>query len=158
DLFLAGDAQAQRRLGELRAELEQGDHLAIGYVAGAIQVMLAIRAGRLAEAEQLAQECAERGEKAGHPDAAAWHGAHLVTIRWYEGRLPEMLPVLDELVAGPGPSTMDSPFAGAYAVAAAMAGNQPAALRAMATLREPALTDLPRSGGWLVAMNGFVWA
>ncbi len=44
--------------------------------------------GRLEAAEQLAQECFERGAKAGDVDADAWYGAQLVAIRWYQGRLP----------------------------------------------------------------------
>ncbi len=57
DLFLAGAPQAERRLGEFRATLADHDHLAIGYILAAMDVMLAIRAGRLAAAEELAGQC-----------------------------------------------------------------------------------------------------
>jgi|SRR5580704_2296362 hypothetical protein len=80
----------------LREELRERDHAAIGFVASAIDVMLAIRAGSLAEAESLVAVCAARGAAAGDIDAEWWPGAQLVTIRWYQGRLPELLPMLHE--------------------------------------------------------------
>ena len=78
DLFLDGDPHAEGRLGELRGLLADRDHLAVGYVVRAIDVMLAIRSGRLAEAERLAKECLDAGGKAGDIDADGWYAAHLV--------------------------------------------------------------------------------
>jgi hypothetical protein len=158
DLFLDGHPHAHRRLAELRAELDRGEHLAVGYVVSAIEVMLAIRAGRLDEAERLARDCAEQGEKAGDGDAAAWHAAQLVAIRWYQGRLPELLPAIGQMVDAPELSAVDNSFHAAHAVAAAAAGDHPTAMRAMASLLQPTLGDLPRSGSWLGAMYGFVEA
>jgi hypothetical protein len=158
DLFFTGHPHAYRRLAELRAELDRGEHLAVGYVVSAIEVMLAIRAGRLDDAERLAEDCVEHGGKAGDGDAAAWHGAHTVAIRWYQGRLPELLPTLAGLVHSPDLSAVDHSFHAAHAVAAAAAGDHPAAMRAMAYLLQPTLTDLPRSGTWLATMYGFVEA
>ena len=60
--------------------LAEDEHLAVGFVVQAIEVMLAIRAGRFEEAEQLARECFERGAKAGDVDAAARYGAQLVVL------------------------------------------------------------------------------
>src|SRR5438552_1210613 len=101
DVFLDGDPHAGRRLTELRESLAQGDHLAIGYVVDAIEVMLTIRSGDLDRAEILAWACAERGRLAGDIDATGWYGAQLVAIRWYPGRLVEALPMLTELVDSP---------------------------------------------------------
>jgi hypothetical protein len=50
DAYSAGDPHAGRLLGELRGHLGQRSHLAVGFVVSAIDVMLAIRAGRLDEA------------------------------------------------------------------------------------------------------------
>jgi tetratricopeptide (TPR) repeat protein len=149
DAFLAADPYAERRLRELRGS---GGHLAIEYVADAISVMLAIRAGRLAEAEHLARQCLERGTKAGHPDAAAWYGAQLVAIRWYQGRLPELLPMLTASVDSPTLSELDNSLFAALAVASATAGDHRTAERLLATLRG----SLPRSTNWLVTMFGIV--
>src|SRR5439155_22978094 len=61
DLLLDADRHATRRLAELKDALARGDHLAVGYVVSAIEVMLAIRAGRLEEAEEAAQHCLRLG-------------------------------------------------------------------------------------------------
>ncbi len=158
DLFRAGRPQARRRLAELRAELGRGEHLAVGYAVAAIDVMHAIRAGRLAKAEQLAQNCLERGRRAGYGAAPAWHAAQLVAIRWYQGRLPALLPFLNDLVDSPALCTADSSFYAARAVAAAAAGDDPTAMHDMAALLQPTLADLPRSGSWLATMYGFAQA
>ncbi|WP_285508507.1 hypothetical protein [Actinokineospora sp. NBRC 105648] len=158
DLFLDADPHAQRRLVELRALVEAQDHLAVGFVVNAIEVMLAIRAGRLAEAEAMAHGCAQRGSAAGDIDAAGWYGGQLVAIRWYQGRLAELVPMLDELVHSPTLSTVDNAYFAALAVAAAQAGDRRTAAGALATLRGRDLAELPRSSSWLVTMNGVVEA
>jgi hypothetical protein len=158
DLFLGGDRHAERRLSELRAELARHDHRAVGFVVSAIEVMLAIRAGRLDEAEAAAHACAQRGAAAGDVDAGVWHGAQLVAIRWYQGRLAELLPVLTELVHSPTLSAVDDGYFAALAVAAAMAGDRRTAVGALARLRGRSLADIPRSTSWLVTMHGVVEA
>jgi hypothetical protein len=152
DLFLDGDPHAEGRLGELRGLLADRDHLAVGYVVRAIDVMLAIRSGRLAEAERLAKECLDAGAKAGDIDADGWYAAHLVAIRWYQGRLPELLPMLAELTSSPTLSAVDYSFIAARAVAAAQNGDYLLAVRAMAEVRGRHLADLPRCGTWLVTL------
>ncbi|MGW1616675.1 hypothetical protein ACWCQZ_46165 [Streptomyces sp. NPDC002285] len=158
DLFADGDPHAERCLAELRDRLAEEDHLAVGFVVNAMEVMLAIRAGLLDEAEVLAAACAERGAAAGDADATGWHSAQLVTIRWYQGRLAELLLSLDDLINSPTLSAVDNHAYAALAVAAATAGDRRKALGALATLcgRDPA--DLPRSSSWLVTMNGIVEA
>jgi hypothetical protein len=158
DLFLEGDPHAGRRLAELRESLAGDDHLAVRFVVDAIDVMLAIRAGDLDRAESLAHACAERGRAAGDIDATGWHGAQVVAIRWYQGRLVELLPMLTELVDSPTLSAIDSSSLAALAVAAATAGDRPAATSALATLCGNDLAGLPRSSSWLATMNGIVEA
>lgn len=158
DLFLDAEPHAERRLGELRDLLAQGDHLAVGFVVSAIEVMLTIRAGRFDAAEALAHACAQRGAAAGDIDAMGWHGAQLVAIRWYQGRLVELLPMLDELVHSPSLSAVDNSYFAALAVAAAKAGDERKAAGALATLCGRDLAELPRSSTWLVTMNGIVEA
>jgi hypothetical protein len=158
NMFLDGDRHAERRLSELRGLLAQRDHLAVGFVASAIEVMLAIRAGRLAEAEALARACAERGTAAGDIDVAGWHGAQLVAIRWYQGRVVELLPMLNELVHSANLSAVDNSYFAVLALAAALAGDLRTAASTVARLRGRDLADLPRSGSWLVTMYGLVEA
>src|SRR6266581_4448811 len=158
DAYCAGDPHAGRLLGELKDHLGQRDHLAVGFVASAIDVMLAIRAGRFDEAEALAAVCASRGAAAGDPDHDWWSAAQLVTIRWYQGRLTELLPMLHDRVHSPVLSAVDNSAVAALAVAAALSGDRPRAASALAALCGRDLAALPSSSSWLVTMNGAVEA
>jgi tetratricopeptide (TPR) repeat protein len=158
DAYAAGDPHAGRQLGELRSELGKRDHAAVSFVVSAIDAMLAIRAGRLDESESLAEECARSGAAAGDIDYEWWPGAQLVTIRWYQGRLAELLPMLHERVHSPALSPVDNSAVAALAVAAALHGDRRTAVSSLATLRGGSLAGLPRSSSWLVTINGVVEA
>ncbi|MGW7243782.1 hypothetical protein [Streptomyces sp. NPDC054804] len=154
DMILDGDPHAERCLAELRGLLAERDHLAVGFVVSAMEVMLAVRAGRLDEAEALASTCAERGVAAGDVNATVWHAAQLVTIRWYQGRVLELVPLLSEVVNSPTLSAVDDHARAALAVAAATAGDRRKAVSALATLCGRDLGDLPVSSSWMVTMHG----
>ena len=158
DAYAQGHPHAGRLLTELREELRQRDHPAVGFVVSAIEVMLAIRAGRLEQAEDLAGACASSGEAAGDIDREWWPSAQLVTIRWYQGRLTELLPMLQERVHSPSLSAVDNSTVVALAVAAAIDGDRRAAASCLAALRGSDLANLPRSSSWLVTMNGIAEA
>jgi DNA-binding SARP family transcriptional activator len=154
DLFLAADPHAERRLGELQDLLTERKHLAAAFVADGLGVMLAIRAGRFAEAETRAHACAALGEKAGDFDALGYYGAQLVATRWFQGRLGELVPVLDGLMHSPTLSSIDNSYYAALAVAAASAGDHRTAAGALARLCGDDLGALPRSSSWLVSLSG----
>jgi hypothetical protein len=158
DSLTDGDPHAERLLGELRDQLERRDHLAIGFVVSAIDVMLAIRAGRFDDAETLVARCAESGATAGDIDNEWWPGAQLVTVRWYQGRLTELLPMLHERVHSPVLSSVDDSSVAALAVAAALSGDRRTAASSLAALCGRGLARLARSSSWLVTMNGIVEA
>jgi len=158
DAYSAGDPHAGRLLGELRGHLGERSHLAVGFVVSAIDVMLAIRAGRLDDAESLAGICAGNGAAAGDVDGEWWPGAQLVTIRWYQGRLPELLPMLRDIAHSQVLSAVDNSSVAALAVAAALAGDRRTAASSLAGLCGSDLANLPRSSSWLVTMNGIVEA
>jgi DNA-binding SARP family transcriptional activator len=154
DLFLAADPHAERSLGELEDALAEGEHQAVRFVATAVRVMLAIRSGQFADAERQALTCLELGQSAGDMDGIGWYGAQLVAIRWFQGRLPELLPMLDDLVHSATLSTVDSSYFAALAIAAAHAGDRRTATSSLARLVGRDLADLPRSSTWLVTMMG----
>lgn len=158
NMFLEGDPHALRRFGELQQSLRNRNHLAVGFVASAIEVMLAIRAGKLRAAEDLAGASAAQGTAAGDIDATGWLGGQMVAIRWYQGRLPELLPMLNELVHSPALSAVDNSCYAALAVAYAQSGDTRTAASLVASLRGRDLAGLPRSSSWLVTMNGLVEA
>ncbi len=156
DAYCAADPHAARLLGELRHELSDGDHPAVGFIVSAIDVMLAIRAGHLDDAESLVAICAKNGATAGDIDAEWWPGGQLVTIRWYQGRLGELMPMLSDRVYSQALSAVDNSTVVALAVAAAQSGDRLTAASCLASLCGSNLADLPRSSSWLVTMNGVV--
>jgi hypothetical protein len=158
DLVCEGNPRAGRLLDELRNHLAEGQHLAVDYVVSAMDVMLAIRAGRFAEAETLSTVCRAKGAATGDIHTSGWHAGQMLAIRWYQGRFVELLPLLDELVHSSEMSTVDTSSLAALATAAAMAGDRRTAASSLATLHGRDLADLPRSSGWLATMNGIVEA
>ncbi len=158
DAYCEGHPHAGRLLAELRDELKTRDHLAVRYVVSAIDVMLAIRSGRLDEAEALVTTCVQAGSAAGDIDNEWWPGSQIATIRWYQGRLGELLPVLREQAASPTLSAVDNSVLMALAVACAQVSDDSAAASCLATLRGHDLGDLPRSSSWLATINGMVQA
>ncbi len=158
DGYTAGDPHAERRLSELREQLGQRDHLAVNFVVSAIDVMLAIRAGHLDQAEALTEACAKSGAAAGDIDCEWWPGAQLATIRWYQGRLGELAPALPERVQSPALSAVDNSALAVLAVAAALNGDRRTAASSLAALCGRDLAGLARSSSWLVTMNAIVEA
>jgi tetratricopeptide (TPR) repeat protein len=154
DLLLAGDRRAGRSLGELR------DHLAIercdclAYLVAALDVMLAMRAGRLGEAEELAGRCYELGLDVGDADALGWYGAQLVAIRWMQGRGEDVLPLLGDLVHSPTVAEPCTGFVAAQAALAAATGDLDTARSALASLRSGGLGNVPPSSIWSATMLG----
>jgi tetratricopeptide (TPR) repeat protein len=154
DLFLRGDRYAGRSLRELRNRVEATPAGCISYLVAALDVMLAIRDGRLSEAEGLAERCSELGTQVGDADALGWYGAHLVTIRWYQGRTDEVLPLIVDLTSSPTMAASNDAFTAALAVTAAAAGRSEEARGALERLREGGLGSLRSSSTWLVTLLG----
>ncbi|GAA4961956.1 hypothetical protein HD597_001993 [Nonomuraea thailandensis] len=158
DLLLEADPHAERALGELRGALDGEGQQAIEFVVGAIEVMLSTRGGRFEHAEERAAACYERGLAAGDHDAPGWYVRQLAAIRWYQGRIGELVPLLTGLLNSPTlPAVDDSPYAG-LAVAAAVAGDRRLAEGMLARLRRGVLADRPRTSTWLMSMYAIVEA
>ena len=154
DLVLAGDRRAPRSLAELRAGLDVDRCDGLRYLADALDVMFAVRDGRLAEAETLAAAAYELGLQVGDADALGWYGAQLISIRWLQGRADELLPMVEEIANS---TTMAEPAAGfvaAVAALAAAAGQRPTAAAAMACLRAAGLGTVAPSSSWSATMLG----
>ena len=152
DLLLAGDRRACRSLTELRDGLVATPCDALAFVVAAIDVMLATRQGRLDEADRLAAACYELGCDVGDADAFGWYGAHLVAIRWLQGRGNELLDLLDELVDSTTVAEPLPAFVAARATLAAASGDELRARAALACLRTADLAELTPSSGWAATM------
>ena len=155
DLHLAGDRRSGRSLVELRTQLAASPCAAIEYVVKAIDVMLAMRVGRLEDAEAMAHACAEFGRDLGDADADGWFGAQITAIRWMQGRSGELLPMLRELTASPTVAERCPGFDTALAAVAAAAGDATTAATALAALAARGLAAaIPSSSSWLASMHG----
>jgi len=152
DLFLAGDRQAERAYAELLDHGPAARSAAASFVTSAVRVMLTMRAGHLLEAEGLAEECARAGAAVGDPDWLSWYAAQLVTVRWFQGRIGELVDTLSNIVNSPALSVLDNSFVAAQAVACAAAGEARQARGALARIRGRDLADLPTSSTWLTTM------
>jgi len=154
DLLIEGDRRVERSHAELRELLAEQDHRAVGYLSDVIGVTFTIRAGRLEQAEAQARACFAAGTAVGDLDAYAFHTAHLIAIRWYQGRVAELVSLLGEMVHSPTLRGVDSSLFSALATAAALAGDRLTAAGVLATLCGRDLAELPRSSSWLSAMFG----
>lgn len=161
DRLLAGDPMADRSLAELRDALASdgcSGHAAIGYVLHAIDVMLALRAGRLDDAESLAALCLTAGQQVGDADALAWYAGQLAAVRWYQGRTAELVPQLEQLAGATETGAIDRSSYAALAVGYAAAGDHTRAACALARVRGRDFTDMVRGSSWLTAMYAAVEA
>jgi hypothetical protein len=149
DLFVDGDRRAERGLAELRNALGRRPDQGISGAVRAIEVMLSIRAGRLDRAEADAETRYERAAARGDDAAASVYWAQVAAVRWYQGRVAELLPPLAGRVHDPSLTTAGiGPYA-MLALAAAAAGDRLAAESALASSTG---RDTPRSGWWLASM------
>jgi class 3 adenylate cyclase len=114
----------------------------------------AARRGDLAAAERAADEMLAILSATGEPDDLALYGALLVNLRLYQGRLAELIPILEPMAGEfenlPG-------FAAALAVALLDRGDSSDAQRARALLIDAVLKhpDVPDSA-WLITWHA--WA
>jgi tetratricopeptide (TPR) repeat protein len=154
DLFLAGDRRAPRSLVELRSHLDETPCAALGCVVAALDATTAMRAGRLAEAEELAARCLELGTAVGDADALGWYGAQLLAIRWMQGRAGDLLPMLVELARSPTVAECCSGFDAAVAAAASAVGDIATAATALESLRRGGLASIPASSSWSATLHG----
>lgn len=158
DLFHLGDERATRALEDLR---QRADALAcqnILYIVDVLDVMLLIRAGRLEEAEAAAARCYERGMAVGEADAVGYFGAHILAVRWIQGRDAEMLDAAEEVAASPTLVSPEFAFRAVAAAIAARAGYHERARAALDGLATNGLAALPRSSTWLTGLSGIVEA
>lgn len=149
DLFLLGDVRAPQCLSEFRERSERSGCEAFIFLVDVLDAMLLARRGRLEEAEQTATKALERGTSAGDPDAAAYYGAMLTALRWWQGRASEVLDFARELAVSPRLGPNDHVYVAADAFLSATEGDLDASAEAITRLRDVGLAALPDSSTWL---------
>ncbi len=167
DLFhaLHWQAVAQVELCEIAAaahtlsEQEQiaarvGDATARWLCDCSASVHLALR-GKLTEAEARAQRAAEGARSSSQPDALPFYVSQIASIRWQQGRLAELAPLLtralDEYPGIPA-------FRSLATLANALAGEKALASEIMATDTVTDFTDIPRDPIWIAAVTTYAHA
>lgn len=156
DLVHAGDPRAERELAELR---ERADALMcrnVLYIVAAMEVMLLIRAGRLAEAEEAAGRCFELGTSVGEADAFGYFSAHLFVIRWVQGRDGELLEAAYEVANSPTLVPAEFSLRASALLITARQGQHQRAADGLAQLVGPGLESLPRSSTWMAGITAVV--
>ena len=157
DLFLTGDPAGGRALEELRQRADALHCRSILFVARAMEVMLTIRAGCLARAEQEAAACFELGSEVGDADAVAYRGAQLCAIRYFQGREAELADMAAAIAASPTlVEERERAFGAAAALFALRSGRREPAQAMLEGLRREGLASVPASSSWLVAMLAIV--
>lgn len=153
DLFQLGHPRAPAALHELRVQAETFGCRSLQFVADAMAVMLAIRAGAFAQAERDAEACFALGREVGDADALAYHGAHLSAIRYFQGREAELAGLAASIAASP---TLIEPrersFATAAALFAARAGDPGPGRALLGDLAGAGLGSIPESSSWLTTV------
>ncbi len=151
-LFTVGAHDAARDLAERFAGLadtvRHPDHLRL---ATMWQVMWAILEGRFAAGEAQADELRRRLERAGHPQVLTIYFAQVFVSLWLQGRLPEILPVLDAGIQL-DPDALDTWAVRTWALAGV--GDTAGAQESLRVHPAEDLAAFDRSYTWLVAVVG----
>ena len=167
DLFhaLHWQAVAQVEVGEIGAaartlyEQEQiatrvGDATARWLCDCSASVHLALR-GKLTQAEARAQRAVEGARSSSQPDALPFYVSQIASIRWQQGRLAELAPLLtralDEYPGIPA-------FRSLATLANAVAGEKALANEILATDAVTDFADIPRDPIWIAAATTYAHA
>jgi tetratricopeptide (TPR) repeat protein len=108
--------------------------------------------GNLAEAERLATEAYEIGTATGQQDALVYYAGQLFAIRWDQGRLGELTPVIEQAAAqNPGIPAFNASLALAYCELDQFAD----ARRVLDAAFAARFDDIPLDMAWLTAMAAY---
>jgi hypothetical protein len=98
------------------AILDRLPHAGLRWTHGYDLAVQALLAGNLVEAERLATDALNYGIETAQPDAFTIYGSQLLNIRVRQGRLSELIPLIEQTVSQlPGQAVYQSVLAMAYA-------------------------------------------
>jgi class 3 adenylate cyclase len=99
-LLLSGEIdEADQCLEECKSLVVEVARPALLWSLTLFQGIRALHAGDAVEAEQIAGEALKVGMESGQPDAVSVNAAQLLFIRWHQGRLGEVVPILEQMSA-----------------------------------------------------------
>lgn len=150
DLFLLGDPGADAALEELRTHAVARGCRSIEYIVAVLDAMRSFCRGDLEQAEALTSGAFDLGTEVGDADAFAYFGGQLVALRWAQGRVDEIRPMVDDLADSPTMKRRDVVFAAVSAGAAALGDDADAARRWLD--RVGPVAEIPMFSTWLTTM------
>jgi len=156
DLFhaLHWQATAPTLREQERVAARVGDSTASWLCECSASLHLAL-AGRLEEAEARAQRAAERAKNSAQPDALPFYISQIASIRWQQGRLAELAPLLARaLDQYPGLPA----FRSLVALSHAVAGESAFAHEVLAGDAANDFAELPRDPIWIAAAATYAHA
>ena len=122
------------------------------WVALVQRTMRTFATGHLDEAEALMLEAVAAGDAAAEPDAIVWFGAQLFGLRWFQGRMDEMVEILEPLIG----TDVDAAAASGMAIAHLGRGRRDDARALLDKAAHSGFADIPRDATWLGVIT--VWA
>jgi len=117
-----------------------------------VDTFCATMAGRFEEADRLAHAGVEVGMAIGEPDAFSVFGSQFFVIGTFAGRYAEILPVIDQVLAG-GETAV--PFRLAHAIACAVSGRRDEAAVVLGAGCDGGFAAVPRDMLWLTSIVGY---
>jgi hypothetical protein len=149
DLYLLGDSRAGQSLEELRERSAADGCEDLAFVADVLGAMVLARAGRLEAAEEASVRALERGAAVGDPDAPAYYGAMLAPLRYWQGRVAEVIDLVRSMSTSPRLGFNDHVYVATDAMFSAALGDTDSAEEALARLSAVGLERLSHSSSWL---------
>ena len=158
DGLVGGDPGARKTLERLRELAERDRFDDIGYFVRMVDVMASMRAGQLDTIEAEMSAALAFGEEIGEVDAMMLWSGQLLALRWLQGRVTELLPLVDDLMYSPNVSRFNRVYPAVAAALLAEIGRHDDARSALARV-DPTLTFAPverdglaPSSVWLMTM------
>lgn len=146
----AGDMKLAARLVARQTELaERLRQPTYSWLAAYDRATQALMAGLLEEAERSAEDARQVAFESEQPEALAFYAGQLINIRFEQGRLGELEPLIAQQVqANPGIPA----FRGALALARSEAGMRAEALEVLAIDAASDFAELTYDSNWLAGM------
>ena len=158
DLYLGGDTGADRAFVDLRERATALGSQSIGYIVAVLDVMRTFRRGDLVAAEQAAERALRLGLAVGDADALGYYSAHMLTIRWIQGRLGEMVQTVTSVLESATLRRRDRIFPAVLACATAWRGDHSAARSVLDGLLADGVDAIPTFSTWAATLAVLVEA
>jgi tetratricopeptide (TPR) repeat protein len=156
DLYQLGDREAERAFIELRERVNALGSQAVGYIVAVLDVMRTLRRGDLDRAEALADEALVLGVAAGDADATSWYGAHVLAVRWVQGRFGELRETVASVIESSTLRRRDHIYPALLAYTTALNGDHVGARSVLDGLFGDGIDGIPRFSTWAGTMGVLV--